>query len=285
MHTLQPGTFSRVTRLILATSLAAIGPSLLNPAPACAASPVGLVAAGAVGQAYGSIKGKLVWGGEKAPERRVLEAVGKAAKDPAVCASTAPVLDSELIVDPKTKGVRNAIVYVTKPVGSNPEAVKALLAKAPKVEIDQKNCEYLPAVTLLHEDQAVLFKSSDAVNHNVHYNSFDSTFNVILAANGMLEKKLTAERRPVPLTCDIHPWMKAYVMPFNHPFFAVTGEDGSFEIKGVPAGAQKIVIWQGAIGYVNKERAQGMPVEVPAAGAVDIGEIKLDPARVRKLGG
>jgi hypothetical protein len=254
-------------------------------APARAGVPPALIASTATAQGFGSIKGKLVWGGDKAPDRKVLVEVGKARQNKEVCAASAPVLDNELIVEPATRGIRDAIVYVTRPTGSNPEAVKTLLQKAPTVEIDQKNCQYIPPVALVHQEQKVIFKSSDPVNHNVHYNSFDASFNTLLAPNGQMEKQLPSERRPVPLTCDIHPWMKSYVMVFNHPFFTLTGEDGSFEIKGVPAGEQKVVIWQGAVGYVNPQRAQGKPVLVPAGGTIDVGTITLDPARVRSLGG
>ena len=89
----------------------------------------------------------------------------------------------------------------------------------------------------MHQDQAFVFKSSDPVNHNVQLCGFtNAPFNQILAPNGTHRSKLVAERRPIAVACDIHPWMKGYIMVFDHPFFAVTAEDGSFEIKGVPAG-------------------------------------------------
>ena len=69
-----------------------------------------------------------------------------------------------------------------------------------------------------------MIKSSDPVNHNVRYAAFTNpAFNQILAPNGQLEMKFVAERRPILVACDIHPWMKAYLMVFDHPFFAVTG--------------------------------------------------------------
>src|SRR5207248_1886685 len=86
--------------------------------------------------------------------------------------------------------------------------------------------------------------------------------------NGQLQATLVAERRPMALACDIHPWMKGYMMVFNHPFFAVTKEDGLFEITGVPAGAQNLVVWQEKVGYVTKGLARGQEVTVHA-GPVD----------------
>jgi hypothetical protein len=285
MHNSSPRKFSsNVVRLGITAALA-VGTLGSLPAPAEAAVPTGLLAAGVAGQGFGSIKGRLVWAGDKAPEREVLKQVGKADRNPEVCAAKEPILDNELIVDPSTKGVRFAFVYVTAPKGDNPDARKALLQKAPTVEIDQKNCQFVPPVVALMEDQKVVFKSSDPVGHNVNYASFTAAFNTMLAPQGQMEKKLASERRPVPLKCDIHPWMKAYMLVLGHPFFTVTGEDGSFEIKGVPAGVQKVVIWQGSVGYVNKERALGFPVTVPAGGAVDLGEIRFEPSRVKKVAG
>ena len=138
---------------------------------------------------YGTIKGKLAWGGATAPVAKVAIAKGKADKDPTVCAANGDVIDNRLVVDPKTMGVRYAFAYLVTPKGSNPEAVKALLAKTPKVEVDQKGCDFLPHSVGMHIDQTLVFKSSDAVNHNIHLTSFNNGFNSICAPNGVIEKK------------------------------------------------------------------------------------------------
>jgi hypothetical protein len=206
----------------------------------------------------------------------VLAAVGGAAKDPQVCAKDKAILSRELAVDPASKGIRYAFAYLPKPQGVNAEAVKALVAKTPVVEIDQKNCEFLPYVAALNQDQSLVLKSSDPTNHNVRFSAFtNAPFNQILPPNGQVSLKLVAERRPIPLACDIHPWMKGYIMVFDHPFFAITGEDGSFEIGGVPAGEQKLVVWQETKGYVTEGKAVGMPVTVKAGGVTDVGAIKM----------
>lgn len=272
-----------VVRRFLGVGIAAALVLAFAESTRAGALPVGPLAASLAGQSgYGTIKGRLVWGGAEAPAPKVLIAKGKAGKDPEVCAAGGDLISHDLVVDPKTKGVKFAFVYLTKPNGSNPDAVKALLEKNPSVEVDQKHCEFLPYATAIHQDQTLIFKSSDPVNHNVHLSPFaNAPFNLILAANGSVEKKLVAERRVIPLTCDIHPWMKGWIMVFDHPFFAITGEDGSFEISGVPSGAQKLVIWQASVGYATAGLAQGMPVNVNSTGVTDIGEIKLDPAKVK----
>ncbi|MCA1683452.1 MAG: hypothetical protein LC685_05660 [Actinobacteria bacterium] len=208
--------------------------------------------------------------------------MGKAEKDPTICAATAAIPDNSLVVDPKTKGVKFAFVYLVKPNGENPEAVKALAGKKATVVIDQKNCEFLPFTTALHQDQSVVFKSSDPVNHNVHISPFtNEPFNTVLSPSGEMTKKLVAEKRVIPLSCDIHPWMKGYLMVFDHPFFAVTGDDGSFEIPGVPAGEQNLVVWQASVGFVTPGLAKGVPVTVASGKGADLGEVKLDPSKVK----
>jgi len=235
---------------------------------------------------YGTIKGRLVWGGSDVPPARALIEKGRAQKDPEICAREAAIPNRELVVDPKTKGVAYGFAYLVKSKGSNPGAVKELLARSPKAELDQKNCEFLPHVLAIHQDQALVIKSSDPVNHNVRYAAFaNSPFNQIMAPKVEIEMKLVAERRPIVVACDIHSWMKAYIMVFDHPFFAVTGADGAFEIKGVPAGEQNLVLWQERVGYVGftdpAKKAQGMAVTIRAGEVTDLGSVAIDPSQVK----
>jgi hypothetical protein len=246
--------------------------------------PAGLLNAVAAGQGgeYGSIKGQLVWGGSEIPSPKVLIEKGKAPKDPEVCARDEPIPARELLVDPKTKGVANAFVFLVRPKGTNPDAVKELIARQPKRELDQKNCEFIPYVLALHQDQTLVIKSSDPVNHNVRYAAFtNSPFNQILAPNGSLEVKLVAERRPIVVACDIHSWMKSYMMVFDHPFYAITSTDGTFEIKGVPSGEQNLVIWHEKVGYVNPEKAKGTPVMVKPGEPLSLAPVSISPSQIK----
>jgi plastocyanin len=240
----------------------------------------GVISSSLVGQAYGTIKGRLVYGGASVPEPVILVKKGDTAvKDAAVCA-TDNVVSKGMAVDPKTKGIQYGVAYLVAPKGKNADLEAKLLAKAPKVEIDQKGCDFVPHVLALHKDQGLTFKSSDPVSHNIHYTAFaNGDLNQMLAPNGQFAHKFAAaEKRACRLVCDIHPWMLGYFFVFDHPFFMVTAADGSFEIQGVPAGSQNLVVWH-ETGYVTPGLAKGMPVEVKAGETTDVGEIKLLPKK------
>jgi hypothetical protein len=261
-------------QMVRSVSVCAISTLAVVLAAACAST---VTAAPPFQGQFGSIKGRLVWGGDELPKPMLLEVT----KDTEFC-GMGPMVSKELVVDPTTKGVGNAFAYLLSPVGTNPEAQKALLAGAAEVAIDQRKCEYVPYSTAMHQDQKLVFKSSDNVNHNVHYAAFtNSPFNQVLPPKGEMKVKLVAEKRPIPLTCDLHPWMKGSIMVFDHPFFAVTKEDGSFEIQGVPPGEQKLILRLANGVFVTPDGAHTVTVKVEAGKASEV-ELKIDPKIIRK---
>jgi hypothetical protein len=160
--------------------------------------------------------------------------------------------------------------------------VKALLAREPKVVLDQKNCEFQPYVLAFHKDQTLVIASSDATNHNVRFSGFANPgINQLIASKGQLEVHLVADRVPLELRCDIHNWMDGYLMVFDHPFFTITGPDGEFELKGVPAGDQNLLVRHSTVGYVTTGGGQGMPIKVTAGEVTDVGPLKIDPGKVK----
>jgi hypothetical protein len=107
-------------------------------------------------------------------------------------------------------------------------------------------------------------KNSDPVNHNINSRLRNNGFNKLLsAAKDEMLPVSEAERTPGELTCDIHPWMKAYWMVLDNPYFAVTDDKGNFEIKQVPAGTQKVVVWHEAV-------APNSFLTAPSGDAIDI---------------
>lgn len=114
------------------------------------------------------------------------------------------------------------------------------------VVLDQNGCVYRPHVLALMVGQQLEIDNSDPVNHNVHA---EAQVNVPWNESQppQADKKFkTFPRQEIwfPVTCSVHPWMRAYLSVVSHPFFAVTGEDGTFTLKGVPPGSYTIEVIQ-----------------------------------------
>jgi hypothetical protein len=262
--------------------------ALLLPPSASAAVPSHLlIGPGAVGQGQtGTIKGRLIWGDENLPPVKVVVEQGKAPKDPDLCAKDEAILSRDLVIDPKTKGVAYAFAYLFRPKGDSSQQTKDLLAKLPEVVLDQKNCEFQPYALPFHKDQKLVIKSSDPKSHNVRFSGIVNTgINQMVAPQGEIKgTTLVAEKLPMELHCDIHSWMKGYLLVLDHPFFTTTATDGSFEIKDVPSGEQNLILWQNKVGYANKNLARGMPVTVKAGEVTDVGDITVDPVKAARAG-
>jgi plastocyanin len=136
------------------------------------------------------------------------------------------------------------------------------------VELDNRNCAFKPHICLLRTTQTLRILNSDNVGHNTKYNSSEQPFNENIAAGGKVDKQLQKEERsPTPYACDIHKWMSGYLVLREGPYMAKTGDDGSFELKQLPAGAPlTIQLWHerapGLSGTVkNVSGAQGLKVD------------------------
>ena len=143
-----------------------------------------------------------------------------------------------VIVDPETRGLKNAVVWVEDgPPG-------APVASLPSVKLDQRDWSFVPHVLAVRAGQTVVFLNSDVANHNVHSLSPGNAFNVGTPAGDGITytfRKPTGTR-PARLDCDIHEWMRAWVYVFREDTFAVTDPEGSFRIEGVPTGRRRLRI-------------------------------------------
>jgi plastocyanin len=248
-------------------------PTTASTAPA-AATPADTAPAGGA-EGWGTIKGRVVFNGT-APEPKAL----RVDKDPEVCAKT-PLKSEQLVVNPDSKGVRNAFVYIARPTKKNPEAVSA--ASQAAVEFDQKQCTFTPHVIALMKGAKVELKSSDPVNHNVDAHlKVNAKYNNLIPGGKTVEyNPVAAERGPAEVTCDIHSWMKAYWLIIDSPYFAVTDENGNFEIKNVPAGSQKLTVWHEAVAQNFVTAPSGDTINVKAGDTTTLPDFKIDASKVR----
>ncbi len=142
--------------------------------------------------------------------------------------------------------------YVAGPKGELGDVVVSLKgvsgkstgATASPAMLDQKNCLYSPYIMAVQTDQKILIRTSDPVLHNVHTQPTVAGNTEMNQAQMEKAPDITySASKPeefLKFKCDVHPWMFAYVSVFDHPYFAVTGKDGTFKIANVPAGKYTI---------------------------------------------
>ena len=187
-------------------------------------------------KATASIKGTVTFEGA-APKRLPLDTSG----DPKCAAhQTEPLLKEDVIVSADGK-LKNVIVYVKK----GAEKWTFTAPAEPRI-IDQKGCQYHPHVFGIMVNQTLLITNSDDLAHNIHaVPTINQEFNESQPRKDLkTEKKFSEPEMPVKIQCDVHKWMGAFVGVFSHPFYAVSADDGSFEIKGLPPGQYEIEAWQ-----------------------------------------
>ena len=137
-------------------------------------------------------------------------------------------------------GLDNVFVYVKDGLGNY-----AFDAATEPVKIDQHGCRYVPHVLGARVGQPVEISNSDETTHNVHsLPDVNREFNYAQYKQGQKNvETFTAPEVMIPLKCDLHGWMHAYLGVVEHPYFAVTTDGGKFELKNVPPGTYTIEAW------------------------------------------
>ena len=246
-----------------------------------------------------TVKGRIVWDEAKGavPKREKI----KATKDEEVAAKDKEFLTEDWVVSAKTNGIKNVFVWLApEPTAKqladlkskklkvfpsfDPKDVNPAAAKPAKdsVEIDQPCCRFIPHVIAAQEGQKLTIKNSAPIPHNAKYVGSDDgngEGNPLIPSGGAftLPKALVKEKYPIELSCSIHPWMKAYIRVFDHPYFAVTDADGNFEIKNAPVlgGKLRLFVWHESGFSGGASGAQGSTFDVKP-GTIDKGLIKFD---------
>ncbi len=203
------------------------------------------------GDNLGSFSGQVVLDGEIPKLEPAVTDKDPKAADLKACNLT-EVPSEKLVVDPKTKGIKNVFVYLKKAPAGMPAAFKK--SKNPTVDFDQKGCQFLPHSLLVRNDQTVKVLSKDPFGHNTHtYPVRNQPFNSAIKSNENVGVDVTpkvAESLPLQVKCDIHPWMTAWWLVLDHPYAAVTDAEGKFKIEDLPVGEHKFFVWQEGFGYV-----------------------------------
>ena len=220
------------TALVAALGAAACGGGEKSaPAPAApVTNPVDPATAGAV-------TGKVTFMGTPPPAEPI-----KMSSDPR-CVN--PDAKTEAVMVAGDGSLQNVFVYVKDGLGT----LKFPVPTTPLV-LDQKGCQYRPHVFGVQAGQTIEILNSDMTLHNIHaWPQTNQEFNLGQSLQGMKDTHVfTTQEIMVPFRCDVHKWMNSFVGVVAHPFFAVTGADGAFELKGLPPGTYTIEAWHEKFG-------------------------------------
>ena len=226
----------------LATTLACGGGSETSSTSATPSSPAAAPAGQKVDTANaGSVSGMVTLDGT-APKNEAI----KMNADP-VCLREAKgtQMQETYIVGSDGKSLANVFVYVKDGLGNYVYDTPTEPAK-----IDQKECRYHPHVFGMRVGQPLEILNSDPTLHNIHaMPKNNQEFNNGQPIQGMkMTHTFTAKEVMVPFKCDVHGWMNAYVGVLDHPYYAVTTDDGKFTLKDLPAGTYTIEAWHEKLG-------------------------------------
>ena len=197
---------------------------------------------------WGTIKGRIVWGGDKAPDPVEL----KVDKDQAHCLEKGKLFSEEWVVDKDIQGREVGVRLAGARAGLRQEAADPSVAQGRQGQggVDR------PALLPVRPARAGHARGPDpGRQEQLADRATTSTTRAIRSATPArtwpwpprarinIEGLKADDKFPITVACNIHGWMKAYVRVFDHPYFAVTDKDGNFEIKNAPAGEWRLKIW------------------------------------------
>jgi hypothetical protein len=236
-------------------------------------------AASAPAAEWGSIKGRFIVDGAP-PEPKPLVIT----KDQ-FCIDKMP--PNESIVVGEKGELANAVVYVRVPRGKKVEIhpdYAALLNKPAK--LDNNGCQFVPHIVLVRKGQTLEITNSDPLGHNTNLSAHGFNQTITEPVPFKIQQ---VSPLPMPVNCNIHPFMTAHILALDHPYMAASAEDGTFEIKNIPAGKHEFQFWHESPGYLKdvkigtgKSNRQGRAqLTIPAGKTLDLGDIKV-PASMLK---
>ena len=227
---------------------------MAKPAPKAAPQNVGGVDAKETGTVSGIVRFK----GTKPAPRPINELAGNAFCKECFKGKELPVRDNIVFgKNGEDDTVQNVLVYVSRGLeGKTFEVPKS------KVVLDQIDCIYVPHVVAVMAGQTLEIRNSDATLHNVMANPQQNpSFNFGMPVRDQVTEKVFKKPEfKINTRCFMHPWMSAYVHVLEHPFFAVTGPDGTFSLKGLPPGEYEITVLHEASLLEAKETVQKVKV-------------------------
>jgi carboxypeptidase family protein len=148
------------------------------------------------------------------------------------------ILTGEVVAD-STGGLQNALVFIADGVGD-----RTFDPPTEPVVISQKGCLYQPHVLAVRANQPFEVVNDDPTVHNIHPTPANNReWNKAELPGARVEEAFAREEIAIPVKCNIHPWMRGYIAVLKNPYFAVTKQDGSFDLPNLPPGTYTIKAW------------------------------------------
>lgn len=153
------------------------------------------------------------------------------------------VLAQDVMTDSKGD-LQNVIVYIAEGLSD-----RSFENPAEPVTVEQKGCMYQPHVLAVRTNQPLHVVNEDQTSHNIHPTPANNReWNKAEPPGASLDETFAREEIAIPVKCNLHSWMHGYIAVFKHPYFAVTGKDGSFDLSSVPPGTYTIKAWHEKLG-------------------------------------
>ncbi len=164
------------------------------------------------------------------------------------CPKSATGVNEEFVTG-ANGSLANVVVYISD--GLNQQSFDV---PAEPAVIEQKGCLYEPHVLAFRTNQTLKVINDDKTMHNIHpMPSNNREWNKAEPAGAIVEEKFAREEVGIPVKCNVHPWMRSYLAVFKHPFFAVTGKDGSFDLRNLPPGEYTLQAWHEKLGTMTQK--------------------------------
>lgn len=227
---------------------------------------------------WGTVKGRIV--GKGAFPKRTPIIVKKDHPDYKYCTKAGEILSEEWILDPKTNGIKNVFVWLAPADKAGQLAIHPRRAKIAageeNVVIDQPICMFIPNSLALREGQKLTVKNSAKVLHAFKWGGnpdINAGASLSIPPGGESTIDIKADKALIIVECGVHPWMRATIMAFDHPYFAVTDDQGRFEIKDAPAGPCRLMVRHSTGLYLGGAKGRnGQPITIES-GANDLKSI------------
>lgn len=159
-----------------------------------------------------------------------------------------PVYEASLVVG-TDRALANAFVYIKSGLEG-----KTFPPPTTVVEINQQGCQFAPRIVGLRKLQTISVKNSDPVSHNIHPMPVNNREWNQQQSPGTpnLTRRFGFPEVMIPVKCNVHAWMRSYIAVLEHPYFAVTGSDGSYRFENLPPGQYVVAVWHEKLGELTQ---------------------------------